>query len=70
MEEYKLYIKLQSIQYWNVEYIGWLYRYVDGDCRNLEEYFSICLKVTLKCNVELVCISKTIFTNQNNNNKH
>ena len=62
MEEYKLYIKLQPIQYWNMEYIGWLYRYVNGDCRNLEEYFSIYLKATLKHNVEIAYISKTIFT--------
>ena len=70
MEEYKLYIKLKPIQYWNVECIGWLYRYVDGDCRNLEEYFSIQLKAALKCKVEIACISKTVFTGQTNNNKH
>jgi len=45
-------------------------RYVDGDCRSLEDYFKLRLDTKLKKSIEITCISKTIFTGQSNSKEN
>ena len=42
--------------------------YIDGDTKNLMEYFGKRLDVKMKRSIEIVCISKNIFTGQNKSN--
>ena len=45
-------------------------RYVDGDCRSLEDYFKLRLDMKLKKSVDIAYISKTIFTRQSNSKEN
>jgi len=62
LEEYKFSMKLQPLQYWNVDCVGWLYRYTpQADIANLKAYFTKRDSKIMKSDVKIAVSVKNTF---------